>query len=94
MDDQEVVDEAHLPDRLELELEPVLELRRRVTVALREAPLGELQEVLERVAAVGRRKLRQQDPVEIERDVATLGDLECAAQRVVMAGEVRRHLLR
>ena len=37
--------------------------------------------------------MRQQDPVELDLDVAALGDLERAAQRVVAAGEVGGHLL-
>ena len=37
--------------------------------------------------------MRQQDPVELDLDVAALGDLERAAQRVLVAGEVGGHLL-
>ena len=91
-DDQEVVDEAHLLDRLQLEFEPVGQLRGRVAVALVEATLGQLEEVLERVAFVGRRVFGQQDLPELERDVAALGDLERAAERIRVAGEVRGHL--
>ena len=75
-DDQEVVGEAHLPDRLQLELEPVLELRRHRSVALLQAFFAELDEVVEGVAAVRRREVRQPDDAELDRDGAALGDLE------------------
>ena len=93
-DDQEVVGEAHLLDRLELELQPLAELRRDRPVALLGALLAELDEVLEGVAAVGRGEVREQDPIELDLDVAPLGHLERASQRVVAAGEVGGHLLR
>ncbi len=92
-DDQEVVREAHLADRLQLELEPVLELVRDLVVALLQAFFGELDEVVEAVAALGRLEARQQDPAELELHVAALGDLERATERVLVAGEVGRHLL-
>src|SRR5437879_4063022 len=38
--------------------------------------------------------LREQDPVELDLDVAPLGDLEGPPQRVVAAREVGGHLLR
>ena len=79
-------------DRLQLEPEAVLELRRGAPVAAREAQLAQLDEVVERVAAVGHRELRQADPPELELDVAALGDLEAAAHRVVVAREVEGHL--
>ena len=92
-DDQEVVGEAHLADRLELEAEPLLQLGRRAAVAPLDEPLlAELDEVLERVAAVGHRELGQQDPAELDLDGAALGDLERAPQRLLVAGEVERHL--
>ena len=93
-DDQEVVGEAHLADRLQLELEALVQLGRDALVALREPLLAELDEVVERVAVVRHRELRQQDPAELDLDVAALGDLERAAERVLVAGEVQRHLLR
>ena len=92
-DDQEVVGEAHLAHRLELELEPLGELGGDLVVALREALLAQLDEVLERVPAARRRELRQQDPVERDLDVAAVGDLERASHRVLVTGEVERHLL-
>ena len=93
-DDQEVVREAHLADRLELELEPVVELVGGLVVALFQAFFGQLDEVVEAVALVGRRELRQQDAAELHRHVAAFGHLERATKRVVVAGEVERHLLR
>ena len=93
-DDQEVVGEAHLLDRLQLVLEPLLELGGHLVVALLQAFLALLDEVVERVAALRHVELRQQDPVELDLDVAALGDLERAPHRVVLAGEVERHLLR
>ncbi len=53
-DDEEVVGEAHLLDRLELELEALAVLGRRRAVALRHADVDEVDEVLERVLAVRR----------------------------------------
>ena len=78
-DDQEVVREAHLADGLELEAQPLVELRGRGAVALDEALLAQLDEVVERVAAFGHGEARQPDPAELELDVAALGDLEAAA---------------
>ena len=91
-DDQEVVGEAHLADRLQLEAQAVVELRARAAVALHEPALTELDEVLEGIAPTGHRELRQADPPELELDVATLGDLEAPAHRVLVAWEVERHL--
>src|SRR5207245_4314817 len=50
-DDQEVVGEAHLLDRLQLVLEPLVQLRGDRVVALSEPTLAELDEVVERVAS-------------------------------------------
>ena len=88
-DDQEVVREAHLPDRLQLEPEPVLELGRDLFVALAQAFLAELDEVVEGVAAVRGRERREQDPAELHRHGAALGDLERAGDRLGIPGEVR-----
>ncbi len=93
-DDQEVVGEPHLADRLELELEPLLELRRDALVALREPVLAQLDEVVEGVAAVRRREVREQDPAELHRDRAALGELERAGERLGIVREVRGHLRR
>ena len=92
-DDQEVVGEAHLAHRLELELEPLGQLGGDAVVALREALLAQLDEVVEGVAPFRRRELRQQDPVERDLDVAAVGDLERAPHRVLVPGKVERHLL-
>src|SRR4029077_557449 len=70
--DQEVVGKAHLADRPELELEPLRQLRRPLLVAPRETALAELDEIVERVAPLRRRELRQQDPTELDLDVAAL----------------------
>ena len=51
-DDQEVVGEAHLVDRLQLELEALLQLGADLVVAAAEALLAQLDEVVERVAVV------------------------------------------
>ena len=93
-DDEEVVGEAHLADGLQLELEALAQVGVDLVVALPEAPLAQLDEVVERVAVVGDRVVRQEDAAELDLDVAALGDLERAAERVVVAGEVERHLLR
>ena len=92
--DQEVVGEPHLPHRFQLELETLDELRGQLVVALREPGLAELDEVVEGVAALRRRELRQQDPAELDLDVAAVGDLERAPHRVLVPGEVEGHLLR
>ena len=92
-DDEEVVREAHLLDRLQLEAEAIGQLGRRVSVAPGEALLAELDEVVERVPALGHGERRQQDAAELELDVAALGHLERPRHRVLEAGEVAGHLL-
>ena len=92
-DDQEVVGEAHLADGLQLELEPVAELRRHRLVAARETGLAQLGEVLEGVAAARRVVAREQQPVGLDLDVAAGRHLECPPERFRVAGEVERHLL-
>ncbi len=62
-DDQEVVGEPHLADRLQLVPEAFAQLVGHCPVALRQPFLAELDEVVERVAAVGHGELREQDPV-------------------------------
>ncbi len=91
-DDEEVVREPHLADRLELEPQPLVELRRRRAVPPDEPLLALLDELVERVAALRQRELRQQDPPELDVDVAALGDLEAPAHRLLVPGEVERHL--
>ena len=93
-DDQEVVGEAHLLDRLELEAKAFRQLRRRLPVALGEPLLAELDEVVERVAPLGDREGRQQDPPELDLDRAALRDLQRPRHRLLEAGEVACHLLR
>ena len=92
-DDEEVVREPHLLDRLELEPEPLGQLGGHRPVATSEALLAELDEVVEGVPALGHRERRQQDPPELELDVAALRHLERARHRVLETGEVARHLL-
>ena len=65
-DDEEVVREPHLADRLELEPQALVELRRRRAVPLDEPLLALLDELVERVAALRERELRQQDPAELD----------------------------
>ena len=92
-DDQEVVGEPHLLDRLQLEAQALGELGRDRFVALLQAFFAKLDEIVERLAAVRHREVRQQDPAQLDLDVAPLGHLERAAQGVLVAGEVERHLL-
>ncbi len=66
-DDQEVVREAHLLDRLQLEAEALLELRCHPFVALLQAFFAELDQVVERVSAVRDGETREQDVAELER---------------------------
>ena len=93
-DDEEVVREAHLADRLQLEAEALGQLGRRLAVASDEALLAQLDEVVERVPPLRHRVRRQQDPAELELDVAALRDLERPRERVLEPGEVGGHLLR
>ena len=93
-DDQEVVGEPHLLDRLELVLQALRQLGGQLPVALLQAFLAQLDEVVEAVATLGDVEVRQQDPAELDLDVAALGDLERAPHRVLVAGEVERHLFR
>ncbi len=83
-DDQEVVGEAHLADRLELELEPVADDLVERPVALEHPLLAEPPQHAERVVA-GLVEARQVDAVEIEHDVAALGDLERRGEQSVAA---------
>ncbi len=78
---------------LSSKLQALGELGGRLAVALLQAFFAELDEIVERLAALGHREVRQQDPAELDLDVAPLGDLERAAHRVLVAGEVEGHLL-
>ena len=93
--DQEVVGVAHLLDRAKLELEPLAELGRLGPVALAQARLGQLAQVLRRRAALGHVEARQVERVEVEPGVAALGDLDGAGQHVgaPRLGHERVHLL-
>ncbi len=92
-DDQEVVGKPHLAHGLQLELQALGQLRGDLVVAPFETDLAELDEIAERVATLRRRELRQQDPAELDLDVAAVGDLERATHGVVVTGEVERHLV-
>ncbi len=83
-DDQEVVGEPHLADRLELELEAVADDLVERPVALGHALLADPAQHPERVVA-GLVEARQVDAVEVEHDVAALGDLERRRQQAVAA---------
>ena len=87
-DDQEVVGEAHLPDRLQLVLEALLEIGRDAVVALGQALLAQLDEVVEGVATLRDRVFRQADRSELDLDVAPLGDLERPRHGGRVLGEV------
>ncbi len=91
--DQEVVREAHLLNGLELETEPLGQLRGHGPVAPDETFLAELDEVVERVPSVWHRVAREQDPAQLDLDVAPLRDLERAGEGMVEAREVESHLL-
>ena len=84
-DDEEVVRESHLADRLELEPQPLGQLGRRRSVPAGEALLAQLDEVVERVPALGNRIGRQEDATELELDRASLRDLERPCQGVLEA---------
>ncbi len=91
-DDQEVVGEPHLADGLELEAQPLVELRVRRAVAPEEALLALLEELVEGIAPLRKRELRQQDPTQLDLHVAALRDLEAPPHRLLVPGEVERHL--
>src|SRR5439155_2022029 len=88
-DDQEVVREAHLAYRLQFEREALAKLRRLLRVPLHEAGLALLGELLEGVAAIRERELRQQDLAELDLDRAAFGDLERARESLRLIREVR-----
>ena len=90
--DQEVVREAHLLDGLELEAKALGQLGGHGPIALDETSLAELDEVVERIPSVRHRVARQQDPAELDLDVAPLRDLERASEGVVEPREVESHL--
>ena len=92
-DDQEVVREAHLPDRLQLEAEPLVELGRGLAEALEQSLLAQLDQVVEGVATFRHRILREQDLAELDLDRAALRHLERACERMFVPGEVAGHLL-
>ena len=90
--DQEVVGEAHLVDRLQLELKPLGQLGRDLFVTLREPLFAELDEIVEGHPPLGNRELGQVDVAELDLDRAARRDLERAPHRVFVTGEVERHL--
>ena len=82
-DDQEVRLEAHVLDHGELGLEPFERGgRRRIAVALAQPLLGQPAQVGGGRRAVGRRIRRQHHAVELQLDVAALGDLERGGNRL------------
>ena len=91
-DNQEVVREAHLLDRLQLELEALLKLGRDSSVALLQAFFAELDEEVEGVAVVRRRELREPDLAQLQLDVQALRDLEARAEGLRIVREVLGHL--
>ena len=93
-DDQEVVGKPHLTHGLELEPQTLVELGSGRAVLPHDPLFAELDEVVERLAAVGHGELRQVDAPELELDVAALRDLERSEHRVPVTGEVEGHLLR
>ncbi len=92
-DDQEVSAEAHRVDHRELDLEPLGRLgRHRVAVALAQPLLGQAAQVVDLARPVRRRVRRDQDPAELDLDVAALGDLDRRRQRLRPFRERIRHL--
>ena len=91
--DQEVVGEAHLADRLELEGEAIAQLGRLLVVMPPQPLVAELDEVVERGAPVRRGERRQEQATELHRDAAPLGDLEPLIDRLGKPGEDRPHLV-
>ncbi len=93
-DDQEVGLEAHLVDHPELELEALHRVGGdRIAVALAQALEGELAEHLPRLDPVRRREARQQKLAELHLDLAALGDLEGARDRLRHVRERLGHLV-
>ncbi len=93
-DDEEVAAEAHRLDDPQLHLHPLDRLgRRRVAVAPHEPRLDLLAQVCRLGAALRRRVARDELVVELELDVAAVGDLERRGDRLRPLREGARHLL-
>ncbi len=71
-----------------------MQLGRDAVVAALEPLLAELDEVVEGVTAFRRRERWQQHAAELHGDVAAVSDLERPPHRLLVAGEVERHLRR
>ena len=95
-DDQEVVREAHLLDRLQLELEAVPQLWRLRSVALAQPLLGQVAQVRHGVRALGHLEPGQVHRAQPDLGRAALGDLHRALQHVFAepAGHQLVHLVR
>ena len=93
-DDQEVGGEPHAADHVELVLEAAPDLLADRVEPLAELRPGQLAQVVLGARRPGRkRELREQRPPEAELEIAALGDLEGAAQRVGEVAEALPHLL-
>src|SRR5215208_4554604 len=95
-DDQEVVGETHLRNRLQLELKPAeyLPALRPPTVTLREAAFALLPQVLVGAIALGLREVRQTRLTQLDPDVFdALDDFDRILQRLGMVGEDPGHLI-
>ena len=93
-DDQEIRGEPHGRDRRQLELDPLTHLvGERVAVSRRSALIRQATQV--RVDALTGRRLEDGQPLDahLQRDVASLGDLEGGVTRVRVVTEQRAHLL-
>ena len=94
-DDEEVAGEAHPADDVQLVLQPVENgLRRLLAVAVAQAGLAQLAEVVFRRLAVRRREDGEVARLEVEVDVNAVRDLLTPLNRFLAAGEEAVHLLR
>jgi hypothetical protein len=94
-DDQEVAGEAHPADDAQLVLQPVAHrLGRRLAVALAQAGLAQLPQVRLRGLLRRRREDGEVALLEVQFDVAAVGDLLAAAHGLAVLGEEAVHLLR
>ena len=84
--DEEVVGEAHLADRRQLEGEAIAQVLRGGWVAPREALLAQARQVHERVLVVRHLELREADRAEFQLNVAALRDLQRRRQQIASVG--------
>ncbi len=93
-DDEEVGREAHLLDHGQLALQPLADLRRDLVAVAADQPLLALvAQVRGLVVALGDGEVRDEHLLELDVDVAALGDLEGVGDGLRVVAERVQHLL-